>query len=87
MLLPINSKKTFSIVLIMALSMLAGQAASARSLNHGGGKASHGFLSRLPRTNKARKYDTFFLNQLPRQTIAFNNGTQTRIAGKPDQYI
>jgi hypothetical protein len=31
----------------------------------------HVFLTRLPRTNKARKYDTFFLNQLPRQATAF----------------
>ena len=34
-------------------------------------RSHHVFLTRLPRTNKARKYDIFFLNQLPRQATAF----------------
>ena len=88
MLLPLNSRKLFFFIPILILSAFAGQPVVARPLDHGRiisiqapCKARHSFLSRLPRTNKARKYDTFFLNQLPRQTIAFNNTRTIQIAG------
>jgi hypothetical protein len=90
MLLSFNSRKPFLIVLTMAIASLAGQQALAQSVSHGrnisrhvSGKGHHGFLSRLPRTNKARKYDTFFLNQLPRQTTAFSAARGSLNTGMP----
>ena len=90
MLLSFNSRKLFLIVLTVAIASLAGQQALALSASHGrnisgqfSGKGHHSFLSRLPRTNKARKYDTFFLNQLPRQTIAFSTAKGSLNTGMP----
>lgn len=78
MLLPINSRiRTLLFTLVALAASLGTQASTSgkspahalRSTTH---RSHHVFLTRLPRTNKARKYDIYFLNQLPRQATAKN---------------
>lgn len=77
MLLPINSRiRTFLFILMALVASQATQASPAgnspaHALRSNTAHRTHQvFLTRLPRTNKARKYDIYFLNQLPRQATA-----------------
>jgi|GEM_PF-5171292 len=78
MLLSSNSRirTVFFTLAAMAVSFAThaqplGKATAHTLLSTQAHRSHHVFLTRLPRTNKARKYDIFFLNQLPRQATAF----------------
>ena len=77
MLLSSNSRirTVFFVLAAMASSVVTNAQADGKSPAHTlpctpNHRSHHVFLTRLPRTNKARKYDIFFLRQLPRQATA-----------------
>ncbi len=77
MLLSVNSRIRTLLFIFAAMAMSSvteartlGKSAVHTLPSSNAHRSHHVFLTRLPRTNKARKYDIYFLNQLPRQATA-----------------